>query len=345
MEKILKRSAQAAKTADKRISKRLKAVKKSQHFMLQQNHQSHRKAASNLILAERKRRQEHWERGALAARHDVGVGAASWGTIPQQLAQVPDQFEKLKPDWFHIQAADRVVVLSGRARGTIAEVKAVDEERCTVQLSGINVDYKVPSFMREAYNTDAIVARPMDIPLQNVRLVYAIPDRETGMPKDVIIERMEPVGREWDKHKKEFTRGQRLIYGTDTIIPWPEEIRDEWDLYADDTTVDLVDVVTYQPTLLKAPMPLSIIDELRGKYSRFRSRFDWETKEKIMAKADREEQRKDLIKTMRTPLQELAEMRAKQKEARQQDLTTEQLARIGAIMEQGRAAGTAATLR
>jgi large subunit ribosomal protein L24 len=50
----------------------------------------------------------------------------------------------------------------------------------------------------------------------------------------------------------------------------------------------------------------------------------------------REEKRAGLIKTVRTPLQELADMRAKQKAAAERTLTDEQLAKIGEVISSER---------
>lgn len=44
--------------------------------------------------------------------------------------------------------------------------------------------------------------------------------------------------------------------------------------YPDDTVRFEVESRTWTPTLLRAPMPGSVIDELRNKYSRFRTRHD-----------------------------------------------------------------------
>jgi len=54
--------------------------------------------------------------------------------------------------------------------------------------------------------------------------------------------------------------------------------------------------------------------------------------QKMEAIDAREEKRKGLIKGMRTPLQELADMRAKQKAAAEKQLTDEQLAKIGQVI-------------
>lgn len=83
-------------------------------------------------------------------------------------------------------------------------------------------------------------------------------------------------------------------------------------------------------------MPLSVIDELRHKYSKFRTRHDYEYQMKKELEDAKTEDRKDLIKTMRTPLQELAELRAREKQQQKKELTPEQLARIGEVIARER---------
>jgi large subunit ribosomal protein L24 len=141
----------------------------------------------------------------------------------------------------------------------------------------------------------------------------------------VVIDRVERFGRR-----------DRLVPGSNIVIkgqPQPEEEEDE-ETYPADTPTLSVDEETFNPPLLFPPMPMSVIDELRNKYSPHRTRHDWEYLEKKRQEDEREEARKGLGKTMRTPLQELAELRARQKESQKRELTDEQLAQIGAIMAQ-----------
>ena len=69
-----------------------------------------------------------------------------------------------------------------------------------------------------------------------------------------------------------------------------KESRDEADkkrkekiqTHADDTPRYDVDARTWTPTLLRAPLPFSVVDELRGKYSAFRTRHTREFMEKVV---------------------------------------------------------------
>ena len=61
-------------------------------------------------------------------------------------------------------------------------------------------------------------------------------------------------------------------------IPWPEESLAEpthVDEVADTLRID-VEEKSFLPTLLRPPMPASVIDELRNKYGKFRERHDEE---------------------------------------------------------------------
>jgi large subunit ribosomal protein L24 len=129
----------------------------------------------------------------------------------------------------------------------------------------------------------------------------------------------------------------RLVPGSNIVIkaqPQPEEEEEDDEPYPADTPTLSVDEETFNPPLLFPPMPMSVVDELRNKYSPHRTRHDWEYLEKKRLEDEREEARKGLGKTMRTPLQELAELRARQKEAQKRELTDKQLAQIGAVMAQ-----------
>jgi len=103
----------------------------------------------------------------------------------------------------------------------------------------------------------------------------------------------------------------------------------------DDTLLIQTEEQSFIPPLMAAPMPMSVIDELRGKYSRFRDRHEDEYVEK---KAEALEQRKEMMlgreRLMRTPLMELNERKAKiarDIEAKR-ELNDHALAKIGEAM-------------
>lgn len=94
---------------------------------------------------------------------------------------------------------------------------------------------------------------------------------------------------------------------------------------------------TWIPTLLRAPMPGTVIDELRNKYSAFRSRHE-ESYVAMYEREDvrdvrREERRRFGMGGMMTPLRELhVKERRERGKRREEGVSEEVLGRIGEVM-------------
>lgn len=132
------------------------------------------------------------------------------------------------------------------------------------------------------------------------------------------------------------SRPRRYIAGLDppTMIPYPEKEPEEFEDNDIDTLRIEVEERTWVPTLRRPPMPPSIIDELRNKYSKFRDRHD----DSFIAKKLREdeeaaEKKKTSAKKMMTPLKELHRKERAEKKARgKPQLSEETLQKIGEVM-------------
>ena len=161
------------------------------------------------------------------------------------------------------------------------------------------------------------------LPLSSVCLVHPLPHPETGALRDVVIKELR------------ISRGDRYISGLDpmTKIPWPETEPEQHEDHDIDTLRIDVEERTWVPTLLRAPMPGSVIDELRNKYSKFRDRHDEEYLAKKMAEDERAQIKKDSVRLMMTPLQELhRKERAERLAKGQPTLSENTLAKIGEVM-------------
>jgi len=190
-----------------------------------------------------------------------------------------------------------------------------------------------------------IVASPLPVPLSNVKLVHALRDAETGTFHDIILDNVIVKGAGWSAETREYVRGKRFVPGLNESIPWPKtEETPEVQTHDDDTYRINVDEKTDRPYLLQPPMPHSVIDELRSKYSTFRDRHDEWYEESLLAEDRGEERKKALARFISTPLMELKEKTRQEKLARQSDLTDEQLANIGKVIadERLKAASTVA---
>jgi len=186
---------------------------------------------------------------------------------------------------------------------------------------------------------------PTDVPVlyDQVRLVHTIRDPRTRELRDVIIDEVEIRNFKKDKHTREET-WQRFIPGTNIEIPWPAKGESEHTDHEDDTLRITVEERTFVPTLLIPPFPETVIDELRGKYSKFRTRHDENYVERKMKEDEEAEARKNLAVKMRTPLQEFHIKQKEEKEKRgEPQLTEDMLARIGEVIAANKAGQQNAT--
>ena len=186
--------------------------------------------------------------------------------------------------------------------------------------------------LKEADKTPLRIAE-QPIPLRSVRLVAALPHPETRVLRDVIINELRK-----SKHAQKLAtdrRPHRYIAGLDppTRIPYPTKEDQDHEDYDVDTLRVSVEDHTFIPTLIRPPMPPSIIDELRNKYSKYRDRHDPEYLQRKMLEDEAAQARKDSIRKMLTPLQELHEKQRAEKNARGiPELSEDMLAKIGEFM-------------
>lgn len=194
----------------------------------------------------------------------------------------------------------------------------------------------VPQWMLTAEEADKRPVRSIEqpVPLTSVRLVYPLTDAETGETRDVIIKKLVNTSFYHDRETK-ATYWKRVIPGLNISIPWPKQTPKEHKDYDCDTLRLDVEVRSFVPTLLRPPMPSTVIDELRNKYSKFRTRHDPEYIEAKMQEDREKEEKKKQEKLMRTPLQDLNRKERRKKKAKGKGkLTPQMLERIGRVIAQ-----------
>lgn len=174
------------------------------------------------------------------------------------------------------------------------------------------------------------------IPLSAVRLVYPLRNTETGAMRDVIINKLNRSS----KREKNLGYAGRYIADSDPkiFIPFPEQPKPEYSDNECDTLRIEAEEKTWTPTLYQAPMPPSVLDELRNKYGIFRTRHDesWvRARERRAAELERERINKE--KLMVTPLQDYHRMKKLEKsKAKEKTLDQKTLMGIGEIMARNR---------
>jgi large subunit ribosomal protein L24 len=237
------------------------------------------------------------------------------------------------------------------------------------------VEYTVPDFISKVEQDDAPYrVSESPIPMDDVRLVHTVLDPDTHETKEVIVDtmilrkRLVPTDKEgavaripprttypvvdesgWkvgevtteDKAKKwEGYQVQEYrvipVYETEILeVKKPKEDAEKPFFDVDTLLITVEEETRVSFPLIAAPMPLSVIDELRSKYSRFRDRHDDEW---IQGKFDTVRAKETMLqerrRMMRTPLQELRERQKQLKEEHlaQKELDDAALLKIGEAM-------------
>jgi large subunit ribosomal protein L24 len=199
----------------------------------------------------------------------------------------------------------------------------------------MKVDFKVPKWMIPAEDPDKRPIRSIEkpVPLNSVRLVFPLTDPETGIKRDVIVKQIINGPVIFDRHTR-TKRWSRFIAGVNVKVPWPAQPNKKEDVAcAGDTLRIDVEEKTFVPTLLRPPMPGSVIDELRNKYSVFRTRHEPEYIAAKMKEDEEKAEKKKLMEQMITPLREANRLERKLKKAKGKGkLTDEMLEKIGKII-------------
>ncbi|CAG8949506.1 hypothetical protein HYFRA_00007736 [Hymenoscyphus fraxineus] len=349
---VFRRTLMAERQAARRLAKRKEENVKT--WLKNNNEQvaQMKRAQSMLKKQARVWRREDYELGPLAPKRDVGDVKNTYGSIPAELSQgpslyKPDRDEKLAlwgGKYLNITTGDRVVLLQGPDKGKVGKISSIDKERAEVVVEGLNLAYiAIPEWMlgSEELQGKSTIAREIPVPMSAIRLVHAI--RTTGEDgkstlTDVIVKKL--IHRDiWGrKHGRDAT-WERVIPDLNIVVPWPsghargrgglEKRPEKKDTIADTLRID-VEEKTFIPTLFEPPMPLSIIDELRNKYSAFRTRHEVEYIQKKEAEEAAKKARLKEAKIMRTPKMD-ANRRARElrKAKGKGELTPEMLERIG----------------
>ncbi|KAJ5085550.1 hypothetical protein N7532_010321 [Penicillium argentinense] len=289
MQKVIQRTATARKQAQKKIfraSRRDQLADRKDNIRVRRDYN---KAMIDSINAARTARWEDWQKGAIAPKRDSGPEAHTFGAVDSALIHPPAIPKGQRRKHILFAAGDRVCVVRGREAGKINEITQVNEESETVLIKDVNtVDIKVPEWAKHSMGikTD-VLAQTLPIPMDDIRHVIALSqESENGISttRDHIVQHAYAgyphVERPaWSK----LPRFTRYISGIDVEIPWPTESAPEVKDGEYDTLRYEVDQETWVPSLDNAPFPSSVLDELRNKYSRFRTRHDPEyVKEKVM---------------------------------------------------------------
>ncbi|KAL2139532.1 hypothetical protein VTI28DRAFT_5068 [Corynascus sepedonium] len=360
MDKILRRVRMAERQVARRAKARQRTVNGMEKRRQMREVMGMRKEAGFELNQAIKARHQDLELGPLAPKRDVSYAPEHqnfWGSISPERAmlqqELSDEQKEARAAWaggskyLCLAPGDRVVVTEGPYKGQIAKINQIKKSSMAVELDG-NVgitNIRVPDFMvREG--SPRVQQLKQFIPISSVRLVHPLPDPATGTVRDVIIRELKPIRITHDRPTRKVFFS-RLVPGPNVQIPWPKVPPAPKEEFAADTLRLDVEERTFVPTLLRPPMPETVIDELRNKYSKFRTRHTPEYVAEIEAReAEKKARRKGArADEMLLPVQEYnRKMRELRRERGQPQLTEEMLEKIGEVIAKNRLARSQGTV-
>lgn len=364
MQKVIRATDRAKTQAKRKVLAQRQKTGRVDRALLEQQKILYQKEVTSAICAARIARKEDWLLGPISPRRNAGSSTDTYGTVSVRRLNGVNKPGKSRD--FCIAEGDRVLIVGKglRDQGKIGVVKSVffKAEACTVQ--GLNrvcsklfsifimisygeivgfghpiidrwfqADITTPEYILEA-ESDKRPFRTVElpIPLSAIRLVYPLPNPEIGSLRDVIIAEL----RRSSNDERSLGYGGRYVAGTEPriYIPFPEKpIEENIDCEIDTLRIE-VEEKTWTPTLFQPPMPISIIDELRNKYSIFRDRHDKDyirKRDRLAAEVENERSKKQEL--MLTPLEEYHRMKMLEKSRiAQKPLDNEMLSNIGELM-------------
>jgi large subunit ribosomal protein L24 len=138
MQKVLRRSLLARNQALRKTRRNDKIELKKEVKEFHRDRVMRDKALRGYVKAERTARREDWFLGPLAPQRDVGDQKGIYGTMSPMAMRQPQVPERHREKYINFAVGDRVVVVRGRSKGKITEIKNVDAEAMTVGVEGIN---------------------------------------------------------------------------------------------------------------------------------------------------------------------------------------------------------------
>lgn len=177
------------------------------------------------------------------------------------------------------------------------------------------------------------------VPLSWIKLVHPLEDPETGTIRDVIIHKL-ANSPGWFDRASGTACWHRIIPDLNIKIPWPPAEPVEREDHPCDTLRPEVETKTFIPSLLYPPMPGSVIDELRNKYSKYRTRHDEDYIAMKEAEAREKETDQKAVEAMLSPLKQFNRLQRKMNKFKgkgNRQRNREVLAKVGEMMAQRQA--------
>ncbi|PFH58998.1 hypothetical protein XA68_12950 [Ophiocordyceps unilateralis] len=348
MQKLLRRTAHAERQAARRLKEKAKLQARSARAQDRPQFFNALREITKDDKAARRARIEDWELGPLAPKRDLGCNdyGVSWEHFRLNHPDPDPEVVKRRCAWaggphlLNLAVGDRVLIMEGPDKGKIDRIKEIMHSSGTVRLE------RRHQAVRGNLMERAPTASSLPISIGSIRLVYPLRHPESGHIRDVVINQLKSIPPNMKSENMSLDRWEygnkwdRLVPSLSVVIPWPKVEAPEYEDIEGDTFRDQVEERTFFFSLKSPPMPPSVLDELRNRYSKFRTRHEpWYIERKEAEQAAKKAKTAKDIKSMMTPMDELHEMRMEKRRAwGEPQLTDDMLERIGRIMARNKAA-------
>ncbi|CAG8309613.1 unnamed protein product [Penicillium salamii] len=311
MQRVIQRTTSARKQALRRSIKAQERQELLDRIQIKRARKDFGAALSSQFQEARKNRWEDWEKGPLAPMRDSGLNRTTYGGLQGSVLHPPRLPKHEQRRHVLFAEGDRVCVIRGQDQGSINVITQVNRDSETVLIKDVNMrDVIIPEWAKDRM-AHQIDTQPQSFPVSfsDIRHVIPLEDTETGKMQQVIVKHAYAAGpyNERAPHSK-LPRYTRYVSGLDIEIPWPME-EDPTITDGDmDTSRMEVEASTFVASLAEPPMPSTVIDELRNKYSRFRTRHDPEYLREKMTE-DYEKEYRETV-SLSTPNTDAIKLRA-----------------------------------
>jgi len=351
MDKLAKRTSQAQRQAARRAGHNLRRQQKTSMWQARAAVKGVNNEIKENLAQARKARRQDWEMGPLAPKRDLGFNDYGLMKDPSRTTHaynghhtVSKATVERRCAWaggtkqLNLAVGDRVVVLEGPAKGKVDRIQSINTELGTVTLEEEYQGLMKPPLGGESQ------AVPLPITIDAIRLVYPVTDPATGVTRDSIIRQLKAIPPNMQSENMTLDRWEygnkwdRVVPGINVVIPWPEVKVPDFVTHDGDTPRETVEDRSFYYNLLTPPMPSPVLDELRNKYSRFRTRHEPWYVAKKEAEAAAKKRGHEMLVAMQTPGDEFGAQRKAAKAAKgEPELSEEMLEKLGQIIAQTKA--------
>lgn len=169
-------------------------------------------------------------------------------------------------------SGDLAYIVEGEKKGEISTIFQYSPNNNAVILSNVTSKKLIPKTRHVEHQASHFIDYPVYVPLSHIRLVGKDKD-ENGKVSYLVADELVFKDKYYDDRYKEWIPRRYIKHHESIEIPWPNPPKD-----LEDGELSTIEPVVFEKTwelqtIGKSPLPEGVIDELRNKHSRHKSRI------------------------------------------------------------------------